>query len=232
MMRIKKMILCLLAVGLMGNMITPVYTMAKESPASSELYSSYVPGEEKPEENDIATEDAPDFKGTQVKSKPKISAKDRRSIQKMCGYFSDYLGYSVGRQKAGKSVSLNFNKQKNRKKALGFMPDLLCAWGLEDAAEFVFGKKASGAITAYYVDWGENKNIIKIRKIGAKGEKKYEAKFDLIYYDGINNVKTKFANGVFYLKKTGKNDFVVTKLEVKREMGIHFNMQKEICGLY
>lgn len=48
MMRIKKMILCLLAVGLMGNMITPVYTMAKESPASSELYSSYVPGEEKP----------------------------------------------------------------------------------------------------------------------------------------------------------------------------------------
>ena len=124
-----------------------------------------LPGEDKLEENDIDTEDALDFKGTQIKNKPKISAKNRRSIQKICGYFSDYLGYSVGRQKAGKSVSLNFNKQKNRKKALGFMPDLLFALELEDAAEFVFGKKASGAITVYHVDWGENKNIIKIKKI-------------------------------------------------------------------
>ncbi|MCI8820889.1 MAG: hypothetical protein HFK02_05780 [Clostridia bacterium] len=217
MKKIKNIMLCLLAAGLMGNMITPVYTMAKESPAPSDLYSSYVPGEEKLEENDIDTEDALDFKGTQIKNKPKISAKNRRSIQKICGYFSDYLGYSVGRQKAGKSVSLNFNKQKNRKKVLGFMPDLLFAWGLEDAAEFVFGKKASGAIKVYHVDWGENKNIIKIKNIEAKRGKKYEAKFDLIYYDSLNNVKTKFANGVFYLKKTGKNDFVVAKLEVKKE---------------
>ncbi len=81
--------MCLLAMGLMGNMTMPAYAMAKESPEPSDLYSSYVLGENKPEENNIATENAPDFKGTQGKNKPKISAKDRRIIQKMCGYFSD-----------------------------------------------------------------------------------------------------------------------------------------------
>lgn len=220
MMRIKNLLLCLLTVSLMGNMITPVYTMAKESPVPFDLYSSCAPGEENPEENDIVTEDAQDFKEVQIKDKPKISTKDRRSIQKMCDYFSDYLGYSVGRQKAGKSASLDFSKQKNRKKALGFMPDLLHARSLEDAAEFVFGKKASGAITVYYVDWGDNKNIIKIEKIEAKGGKKYEAKFNLIYYDSLRNVKTRFANGVFYLKKSGQNGFVVTKLKVKKTKDI------------
>lgn len=44
MMKIKKMILCFLAVGLMGNMITPLYTMAKENPAFFDLYNSYAPG--------------------------------------------------------------------------------------------------------------------------------------------------------------------------------------------
>ena len=80
MKRIKNIMLCLLAAGLMGNMITPVYTMAKESPEPSDLYSSYVPGEDKLEENDIDTEDALDFKGTQIKNKPKISAKNRRRL--------------------------------------------------------------------------------------------------------------------------------------------------------
>ena len=70
MKKIKNRMLCLLAAGLMGNMITPVYTMAKESPAPSDLYSSYVPGEDKLEENDIDTEAALDFKGTQIKNKP------------------------------------------------------------------------------------------------------------------------------------------------------------------
>ena len=163
----------------------------------------------------METEDAADFKEPQIKSKPKISKRNRKSIQKMCNYFSDYLGYSVGRQKVGKSVSLNFKKQKNRKKVLGFMPVLLHTKSLEDAAGFVFGKKVSGDITVYYVEWGDNKNIIKIKNIEAKGSKKYEAKFNLVYYNSLKHVKTKFANGVFYLEKTGKNDFVVTKLKVK-----------------
>ena len=38
--------------GLMGNMTMPAYAMAKESPEPSDLYSSYVPGENKPEEKD------------------------------------------------------------------------------------------------------------------------------------------------------------------------------------
>ncbi len=232
MMKIKKMILCLLAMGLMGNMAVPIYAMAKESPAVFDLYNSYASEEDIPEENDIATEDAPDFKKVQIRNKPKISARDRRSIQNMCGYFSDYLGYTVGGKKERKSVTVNFSRQKNRKKALAFMPDLLCGLDLEDAAEFVFGKKTSGPITAYYVDWGENKNMVKVKNIEAKGGKKYGAKFDLIYYDSLNKSKTKLANGVFYLKKTGKNDFAVTKLEVKKAKGIRFNMQKEICGIY
>ena len=186
MMKIKKMILCLLAMGLMGNMAAPIYAMAKESPAVFDLYNSYVSEEDIPEENDIATEDAPDFKKVQIRNKPKISARDRRSIQNMCGYFSDYLGYTVGGKKERKSVTVNFSRQKNRKKALAFMSDLLCGLGLEDSAEFVFGKKTSGPIMAYYMDWGENKNMVKVKNIEAKGGKKYGAKFDLIYYDSLN----------------------------------------------
>ena len=220
MMGIKNLALCLLAVSLMGDMAMPVYAMEKESPAPFGYYSSYAPGEEVPEEDNLGTEDAPDFKEPQINGKAKISKKNQKSIQNICNYFSDYLGYSMGRKKIGESLSLNFKELKNRKKVLGFMPDLLYTRSLEEAAKFIFGKKASGTITVNYVDWGDNKNIIKIKNIKAKGSKRYEVKFDLVYYDSLKNAKTKFANGVFYLRKTGKYTYIVTKLKAKKTKDI------------
>ncbi len=53
MIGIKNLALCLLAVSLTGDMAMPVYAMEKESPAPFGYYSSYAPGEEVPEEDNL-----------------------------------------------------------------------------------------------------------------------------------------------------------------------------------
>ena len=98
------------------------------------------------------------------------------------------------------------------------MPDLLYTRSLEEAAKFIFGKKASGTITVNYVDWGDNKNIIKIKNIKAKGSKRYEVKFDLVYYDSLKNAKTKFANGVLF-EENRKIYLYCNKIKGKKDKG-------------
>lgn len=219
-MKTKKLISCLLIMCLTGTMTAPVYAAEKRKEADTnfDMYSSYAPGEKVPENDNTNTEDAPSFRMSKRKKESKIGKKDKKNIKKLCSRFSDYLGYSVGRQKLGKTVSLDFKKLKTRKKVLGFMPDLLYTKGqsLESASKLVFGRKVSGEITVTHINWGDNKNIVKITDIIKKKGNRYEAKFDLLFYRASKNTKTKFAKGSFYLKKTGKYNYVATGLKVKK----------------
>ena len=100
MIGIKNLALCLLAVSLTGDMAMPVYAMEKESPAPFGYYSSYAPGEEVPEEDNLGTEDAPDFKEPQINGKAKISKKNQKSIQKIWLQGFNVTGYKLVKQMA------------------------------------------------------------------------------------------------------------------------------------
>lgn len=145
-----------------------------------------------------------------------VRASESSVIKKLCGRFSDYLSYSVGGQKDGETISLDLKKRKDRKKALRFMPDLLSKMGASDASKFLFGKRVSGKMTVTNIDWRENRDIIKIKKIVKKQGRKYQVNFDLIYHEDSDNTKKKYGSGVFYLKKVKNSRYIVTKLKVKK----------------
>ena len=96
------------------------------------------------------------------------------------------------------------------------MPDLLSKMGASDASKFLFGKRVSGKMTVTNIDWRENRDIIKIKKIVKKQGRKYQVNFDLIYHEDSDNTKKKYGSGVFYLKKVKNSRYIVTKLKVKK----------------